>query len=230
MDNKNSSKKHSKTCPKGQIMRNEYTTKTGKKVKSNCITAQSNSGEKTSEIIRDYLKSKEKMHSLARKKYSKEASKKCSKGYIMREGYKIGSHKSHSKSGKETTVKKYWVAPECIKSTLNRSNKGEKLIVIIEKDVLGKYGYKNIKELNKQSRQKSLHKAITHNKPISIYRRIVALATLNKNKDSKLYKILKEDAKWIKTQDEYKLSRSNGSSKKSSKKSSKRSSKRKSKK
>jgi hypothetical protein len=202
---------------KGEIMRSEYVTKTGKNVKSKCINAQSNSGNKTSDIVKDYLKAKEKVHELARKKFSKESSKKCSKGHIMREGYKVNSHKSHSKNGKEIVVKEHWVKPECIKSQLNRSTKGEKVIVIIEKDVLGKYGYKNIKELSDKKRHKSLNRAINENKPLSIYRRIVALATLNKNKDSKLYEILKDDANWIKTQKEYKQSRSKKSSKSSSK-------------
>ena len=217
---------YSKRCSKDQIKRNSYITKNDKKVKSNCITVQSNSGEKTSDIIKDYLKAKEKVHKLARKKFSKESSKKCSKGHIMREGYKVNSHKSHSKNGKEIVIKEHWVKPECIKSQLNRSTKGEKVIIIIEKDILGKYGYKNIKELSEQKRHIFLHKAIKENKPLSIYRRIVALSTLNKNKDHKLYKILKDDANWIKIQKEYKLSRSKESSKNTSfKKSSKRSSK-----
>ena len=207
-------------------MRSGFKTINGKNIKSNCITAQSNSGEKTSDIIKDYLKAKEKVHELARKKFSKESSKKCSKGYIMRDGYKVNSHKSHSKNGKEIVIKEHWVKPECIKSQLNRSTKGEKVIVIIEKDILGKYGYKNIKELPEQKRHIFLHKAIKENKPLSIYRRIVALSTLNKNKDHKLYKILKDDANWIKTQKEYKLSRSKESTKKDSLiKSSKKSSK-----
>jgi len=204
---------NSKKCSKGEIMRSGYVTKTGKTIKSKCITAQSNSGEKTSDIINDYVKAKEKMHELARKKFSKESSKKCSKGYIMREGYKVKSHKSHSKDGKEVIIKEHWVKPECVKSELNRSTKGEKLIVIIEKDVLGKYGYKNIKELPEQKRHTYLHRAIIDNKPLSIYRRIIALSTLNRNKDRKLYKILKDDAKWIKTQKEYKQSRSKNLSK-----------------
>lgn len=218
-------KKSTNQCLENEIMRSGYITKTGKNIKSTCIAAQSNSGEKTSDIIKDYLKAKEKVHELARKKFSKESSKKCSKGYIKKEGYKVNSHKSHSKNGKEIVVKEHWIKPECIKSQLNRSTKGEKVIVIIEKDVLGKYGYKNIKELSEQKRHVSLHRAINENKPLSIYRRIVALATLNRNKDYKLYEILKNDANWIKTQKEYKQSRSKNSSKGSSKRSSKRSSK-----
>lgn len=197
------SKGGSKTCPKGQIMREGYTTKTGKTVAPGCITAQSNSGEKTTTKVREYLKRQEAMHELARQKFPKAASKKCPKGYIMREGYKRASYKSHSKTGKKTSVKASWTAPSCIKSVVGKSEKGSKLITIIDKDVLGKYGYNNITVMTKTDRHTALRKAIKANKPLSIYRRIIAIATLNKNKDKKLYKVLREDADWIKTQTEY---------------------------
>ncbi len=216
------SKGGSKTCPKGQIVREGYTTKTGKRVPSGCIIAQSNSGEKTSSKIKAYLKRQSKIHELARQKFPKEASKKCPKGYIMREGYKKASYKSHSKSGKKTSVKGSWTAPSCIKSVVGKSEKGAKLITIIDKDVLGKYGYNNVTVMKQTDRHKALRKAIKANKPLSIYRRLIAIATLNKNKDKKLYKVLREDAAWIKTQTEYIV---NLSSKKSSKTSSKKSSK-----
>ena len=41
-------------CSKGEILRKGYTTKTGKKVKSNCIEAQSQSGEKSSLYIKKF--------------------------------------------------------------------------------------------------------------------------------------------------------------------------------
>jgi hypothetical protein len=199
-------------------MREGYTTKTGKKVSSGCITAQSNSGEKTSNKVIELLKKQSRMYNLARQKFPEAASKKCPKGYIMREGYKKASFKSHSKSGKKTSVKGSWTAPSCIKSVTGKSEKGKKLITIIDKDVLGKYGYNNIVSMSQNQRHKALRKAINTNKPLSIYRRLIAIATLNKNKDKKLYKILREDATWIKTQTEYKIK---SSSKKNSKKTSK---------
>ena len=73
----------------------------------------------------------------------------------------------------------------------------------MEKDVLKPFGYKNIDMLDKSSRHIALKKAIRAIKPLSVYRRIIAIATLNKNKDVKLYNILREDAEWIKTQPEY---------------------------
>ncbi len=223
------SKRSSKRCSKGKIMRNSYISRSGKKVPAGCITAQSNSGKKTSLKLARYLASKDAMHKLAREKFPKQASKKCSRGQIMREGYKRKSFKSHSKTGKKISVKGSWTAPGCIKSVTGKSKKGSKLITIMDKDVLGKYGYDNIKTMGQTQRHAALRKAIHANKPLSIYRRIIAIATLNKNRDKSLYKILRKDAAWIKTQTEYIIKSSKKSSKKS-KKSSKNSSKKKSKK
>ena len=225
---KKSSKKLSK-CSQGQIMRNGYTTRTGTKIPPGCIQAQSNSGRKTSLELSRYLAKKESIHKKAREKFPKQASKKCSKGYIMREGYKKNSFKSHSKTGKKTS-KDIWVAPGCIKSVTGKSKKGTKLITIMDKDVLAKYGYENIKNMNQSDRHKALRKAIRDNKPLSIYRRIIAIATLNKNKDKILYKILRLDAEWIQSRTEYIVRTSKKTSKKPSKIQSKRPSKKLSKK
>lgn len=214
-----SKKKNSKKCSNGKILRNSYITKTGKKVKSNCIKSQSATGKKISNILKKYIEKKESKQKQARQKFPKEANIKCKLGEIKREGYYTKSHASHSKSGKEINIKGYWVAPGCIKSVLGRSTKGTKLITIMDKDVLKHFGYTKVETMSKSSRQKALKKAIQKIKPLSIYRRIIAIATLNKNKDKKLYKILREDADWIKTQPEYiKQKASKKSSKKVSKK------------
>jgi hypothetical protein len=180
------------------------------------------------------------MHRAASKKFSKEAAQKCAPGYIKRAGYKVGSHKSYSKSGKKTS-KSTWVAPACVRSQTGKSSSKTKsnTIVIMERDVLAKYGYDKIKGLSPKERKSALKNAIRDIKPLSVYRRLVALSTLNKNKDVDLYQILKEDAEWIKSQVEYIIQkasnsksskRNSKSSKRNSKKSSKKSSKRNSKK
>lgn len=204
-------------CPKGQIMRQGYTTSTGKKVSKSCITAQSSTGRKSSEDIKKYVQAREKIQKQASKKFSKEIPKSCPKGYILREGYKKESYKSHSKKGEPIKVKASWTKPECIKSQTGKSEKGKKLITIIEKDVLGKYGYDDVKSLSPSERRRALRKAIKEIKPLSVYRRLVALSTLNKGKDSSLSKILKEDSEWIKTQTEYVADRANSKSSKGSK-------------
>jgi hypothetical protein len=66
---------------------------------------------------------------------------------------------------------------------MGRSTKGPKLITLMEKDVLKPFGYENVLSMDKLSRQKALKKAIQTIKPLSIYRRIIAITTLNKNKD-----------------------------------------------
>ena len=104
----------------------------------------------------------------------------------------------------------------------NGGKKSSKKLFTLEKDILKPFGYIKIESMSKISRQKALKKAIKIIKPLSVFRRLNAIAILNKNKNEKLYKILQEDAKWIKTQPEYiskKLSKK--SSKKISKKSSK---------
>ncbi len=218
-NSKKSSKKNSKKCSKGQIMRLGYTTNSGKTVEPGCIIARSASGKKTSDKLKKYIEKKESMHKKARKIFSKEGSKKCSKGYIMREGYKVGSHKSHSKSGKVTNVKSHWVSPNCIKSQLNKSSNGQKTITLMEKDILKPFGYAKIELMTKSERRSALKKAIKKIKPLSVYRRIIAIATLNKNKNEKLHRILRDDADWIKTQREYlDMAVSKKSSKKKSKK------------
>ena len=216
---KNSSKK----CSKGKILRSGFETKNGRVVPAGCITAQSNSGEKTTTKVKQYLKKKSKIHEEARLKYPKAASKKCSKGYIMRDGYKVERHKTHSKEGKISEIKEHWVEPSCIKSTTGRSVKSPKLITILEKDVLKKYGYEDVNNLTEKERHTALEKAIKDNKPVSIFRRVQALATLNKNKDPELDEKFKEDAKWIQHQNIYinSLARNKKISKKSSKKGSK---------
>lgn len=217
-----SSKKLSKSldggaCPKGQIIRQGYVTSSGKRVSRGCITAQSSTGRKSSKDIQKYVQAREKIQKEARKKFSKEVPKSCPNGYILREGYKRDSYKSHSKKGDSIKVKSSWTKPECIKSQTGKSEKGEKLIVIIEKDVLGKYGYDKVKSLSPKERRSALRKAISEIKPLSVYRRLVALSTLNKGKDKGLAKILKEDSEWIKTQSQYIVSKSGSKTSKSNK-------------
>jgi len=204
-------------CPKGKIMRQGYITSTGKRVSKSCITSQSSTGRKTTEDIKKYVQAREKIQKQASKKFSKETPKSCPKGYILREGYKRESYKSHSKKGEPIKVKASWTKPECIKSQTGKSEKGKKLITIIEKDVLGKFGYDDVKTLSPSERRRALRKAIKEIKPLSVYRRLVALSTLNKGKDKVLSNILKEDSEWIKTQTEYVADRANSKSSKGSK-------------
>jgi hypothetical protein len=84
------------------------------------------------------------------------------------------------------------------------SKRNSKVRILLRKDILGKYGYKDVKKTSKQKRHIALHKAINEEKPLSVYRRLVALSTLNKYKDPTLHDKFRDDAEWIKTQKEYK--------------------------
>jgi hypothetical protein len=141
--------------------------------------------------------------------------KKCPKGMIVRNGY---TRKIKNKSNKLIKVK-----PGCIvaqsasglkRSEINapilkkrrqacltrnrkyKTNHNCNVLFQLEKGTLSKFGY-SMKN-NKESRHKSLKKAIKHIKPLSIYRRLIALYVLNKNKYPENAKIFKNDAEWIK--------------------------------
>jgi len=188
-----------KKCPKGYIKRSSYTRRTssGKKIRvdSNCIMALSQSGDKRSDIDKVIMGRRRIIHKMARKKFG---TPRCKSGEIIREGYKRSSYTKRSGS----KVKEAWVSPKCIRSRTGRS-KGRQLFVL-EKDVLGKFGYHNLENLNETSRRNALKKALkTDLKPLSIYRRMIAIATLNKNINPNLHDIIISDAEWLKTRPEY---------------------------
>ena len=180
-------------CPTGYILRKSYTRKSplGQKsfVKKACIKAQSQSGLKRSEIDKKKMKLLNQLHEMVRKKYG---TPKCKKGQILREGYV-----ATKKSGK-----RYVVKPKCIKSVTGKPH-GKKLF-ILEKGTLSEFGYHKLSELRVSQRHSALKKALKSMKPLSIYRRLVALQTLNKNVNPTLTKILKEDSDWLKKTKEYK--------------------------
>jgi hypothetical protein len=57
---------------------------------------------------------------------------------------------------------------------------------------------KNIKKLLISKRHGFLNTVIKDIKPLVIYKRLIIITTLNKNKDIELFKIFREDAKYIK--------------------------------
>lgn len=186
---KKNSKKDSKKCKNGQILRVGYTKKDGLIVKPGCIKATSQSGMKRSDADKEIIELKKKIHSQMREKYG---SKKCKPGEILREGYKR----------KTRSNKLIEVPPECIKSRTGKPHGEQKFV--LEKDVLAKYGYTDVKSLTKIERQQCLKKALKKLKPLSLMRRLNALSVLNKDQNPKLSKLFKDDSEWIKTTDEYK--------------------------
>jgi len=117
-------------------------------------------------------------------------SKKGSKSSSNKKGSKVNNKKGSKVNNKKSS-----------KSSSNKKSSKKKVIIIIEKDVLGKYGYDDIKNISTTKRHSALKKALKELKPLSVYRRLIAIATLNKNKDSVLFNILREDADWVKEQE-----------------------------
>lgn len=187
----------SKKCPKGEILRKGYTTKTGKKVKSDCITAQSQSGKKTSREVKKKLEEEKKMHKKAREMFKGQYPEKCSKGQILREGYKRKSYVKTMPNGSRKRIPSTWVAPVCIDSATGKSSKGKKSIVILNDDELKQFGYENVKKLSVADRHKILKKAVKKIKPISLFRKLIAISTLQKNTDPKLHDIFYKDAYYV---------------------------------
>jgi hypothetical protein len=187
-----------KKCPPGEIWRVGYTRKRGSKstkVAGNCIHSTSASGEKRSLRDKKIIAQKEKMHKTIAKKYG---TPKCSKGEIVRAGYKRKGYTR--KSGSK--VSKTEVAASCIKSVTGKTH-GKQLFVL-EKGELSKYGYHDVKNMSTQERRNALKQALQHLPPLTVFRKINALKVLNKDKDPNIAKIFQNDEDWIRTTPEYK--------------------------
>ncbi len=186
-------------CKKGDIWRVGYTRKSKKQSKSlkhvsgKCIKARSQTGKKTSVLGREYLAERKKIQELAREKFG---SKKCKKGEILREGFRRGS-----KSGK-----KVWVPPTCVpaKGKASKTGKKQERLFYLEPGRLAKYGYEEIVGKSDLARHKSLEEAMKlGEKPLSVMRRLNALATLTRNTNPQLSHMFKEDSEWVKLTKEY---------------------------
>jgi hypothetical protein len=123
---------------------------------------------------------------------------KCPKGMIIRDAYSRKAHRRHTRSGKSIKVKPKNVSAICIKDRGN-PGKGAKLLPKLAKGTLGKFGYAKDKPL--AIRMKALIKA-SKNEPggaLSVYRRLIAIATLLKNTDPESHKKFRSDARRLKS-------------------------------
>lgn len=189
-------------CNKGEIWRVGYSRRTSKKgskkksvrVKGKCIKATSQTGEKTTEVVKKRLNEKKRQHKIAREMFGVP---KCKNGEIVREGY----------TRKSKTGKKIFIKPTCVPDVglLGKSSK----TIYIEPDRLSKYGYSNIEQKSASVRHKALKQAMSSGeKQLSVSRRLNALSTLTRNINPKLSQLFKEDSEWIKQTDEYKTQHS----------------------
>lgn len=175
-------------CGKNEIWRTGYSRKGSKKgskkisVKGACIKSTSQTGEKTSVIMKKRLSKKNKEYKIAREKFGVP---RCDKGEIIKEGYK-----KKSKRGKSI-----WVAPTCVKSI--NTSKPERTIYI-EPHRLSKYGYESLEMKSERERHDALNEAVkSGEKPLSVARRLTALSTLTKNTKPRMSRILKSDSAWL---------------------------------
>jgi hypothetical protein len=81
---------------------------------------------------------------------------------------------------------------------MRKNKRKSKVRIEIRKDGLSKYGYKDIKRTSKKERHKALKRAIKEKKPLEVFRRLVAISTVNKNRDVELHDKIRDDAEWIK--------------------------------
>ena len=146
------------------------------------VGSKKNSSKKQTRSQRDkeIINKLARIHLQMRKRFG---TPKCKKGEIIREGF----IKTHKKQEIE-------VPPTCIKDRGSRG-KGKRLFVL-NKGVLSCVGYNTKK--TKIDRHKSLTKAIYRDGPLSVYKKLIVLSTLNKNTNLKLSKLYHEDAVWVK--------------------------------
>lgn len=219
------------SCSNNQILRKGYYRKPyyrsdgvyvqGTKVDPVCIT---DLGEKGKRGPKDkaIIQKRERSQKRVNKKYDEP---KCKQGEIVKSGYEKGVYKRkgyYRADGtwvRPTTVARSEVGPTCVKDKGNKG-KGNKLPVVLKKDVLKKYGYENVNEMTELSRHRALSRAVKDLDNLSLYRRLVYISTLNKNTNPSVSKKIKDDANWIK--EKYGFKEATGGSRKGSRKRSKR--------
>jgi hypothetical protein len=216
------------------IKRRGYTaTRRGKKirVKPSCITATSIRKNKRSDQDIAYLRKRKNIQTRIGKKYGHVS---CPSGHIERAGFtrKGYARKAYvRKSG--AYVRKANVRPSEVPSVcvvdVGTLGHGYKIPTVLAKGDLKKFGYYDVKNMSQEDRLVALKKAKEHMKnPLSLYRKLVILSTMNKRVNPSLAKIFRNDAAWVK--DKYGLLRTSpGSGSRSGSKSARTKSKSKSK-
>lgn len=211
----------SSKCPAGYVRRAAYDRPAyvrksgvavkGTHVKASCIRQQ---GLKTKSQrksdVRQYLKRQEKAAKLT-KGVSKEE-KSCKKGEIlrsayMREGYKRASYvRKNGVRVHSAEVEPTLVPAACIKATSHTGKKGlydaegKRVVILLEKGALGKYGYHDVATMKVSDRRVALDKAVAgaNGNWLSIFRRLNIQATYNKYKNPSLHDKFIEDRDYVK--------------------------------
>ena len=85
------------------------------------------------------------------------------------------------------------MAAACIKDR-GLPGKGKRLFVL-RKGTLGKYGYKT--KFTVSQRREALRKAVVGESYATVVRKLNAVATLQRNTNPRVYKILRDDMAWV---------------------------------
>jgi hypothetical protein len=197
-----------RSCPKGMIERKGYTAnRRGKKITvgSACIRATSYKGIKRSDQDKAYLNERHKIQKKIERKYG---SSRCPPGKMERAGYTRRAYERRPYTRKSgsfvhgTHVKPSEAAPVCINSRGLRGKEGRpgyKIPMVLEKGDLKKFGYGNVRNLSMQDRHTALREAVSNiGNPLSIFRKLIAIGTVNQNTNPRVSKIFRDDAYWLK--------------------------------
>ncbi len=194
----------SKKCPNGQILRKGYTAKRyGKNVRvpESCIRATSYRGVKRSVEDKKELQKLQKNHEKMAKKYGHA---RCSPGEEERAGYVRREYKRKAYTRKNGTnvrathVKSAEAKPVCIKK--RGKGTGYKIPTVLEKGDLKKFGYGNVRDLSIRERHKALTNAVESVKnPLSIFRKLIVVSTMNRNTNPEVSDIFHQDAYWLRS-------------------------------
>lgn len=196
-----------KGCPSGYHRRKSYTVKkTGTYVPARCIRSQSPYAE-TSEEFKARTRRIQTAR-LARAKKPQNTTRKCPPGQIARKGYirrfssgvKATGYTVKRKSG--TTYKVYpkkkatYVKSACVKDIglKGKAAPGQQ-IGPLRKGELKKYGY--VYRLPSEQRRSALRKAVNAYGPLSVYRKLNAVAKLALRRAPDASKAFKADRNWI---------------------------------
>lgn len=116
---------------------------------------------------------------------------KCERGQIRRAGFT-----RRSKSGKRTHV-----PSGCVRN-MGAPGKGKQRIGTLKKGLLSKYGYSSQK--NTRQRHAALEKAVRAYGPLSVLRKLNAVAVYTRRTSPSVSAIFKADMAWVRTSFKFK--------------------------
>lgn len=120
------------------------------------------------------------------------------KGKIWRAGYTKKAY-TMVRDGKKIKVKSSKVAPSLVKDKgkPGKTPKSKKVLPKLEKNVLGKYGYHDVKHMSSVERHDALKKAVKAKGVRKTYGHIIVAASYVKNTSPSTYKKMRSDVKWM---------------------------------